>query len=97
MSLVLVTLVDLYAFDDLAIPLLCRLSRRAKDLANSGPGSPCRPSPHHSIDDLPFASSTVQRGTPKDVFLNRKFIAFLRFIRLETLGELIGAIENILD
>ena len=86
-----------YALHNLAIPLLCCLSRRAENLADRGPGSPRRPSPHHSVDDLAFASGTVQRGALEDVLLNRTFIVVVRLIRLQTFGEIIGMIETILE
>lgn len=86
-----------HLLDDLAVPLLSSLGRRSENPADLGPGDPGRPSGHHGLDDQALTTGTVKGGTLQRVLLDRAFVCGVGVVLLETPGQLVGVVEDVLD
>ena len=86
-----------HLLNNLAVPLLSSLSRGAEGFSNLSPGDPGRPSYNDSVNDLTLATGTSQRSTLEKVLLHRTLVAFAGFVLLETLGEFVGVVKDVLN
>jgi hypothetical protein len=88
---------DSHLLDDLAVPLLSSLSRGTEGFSDLPPRDPGRPSCHDGVNDLALTSSTSQRSTLEEVLLRRALVTFAGFVLLETLGEFVGVVKDVLN
>jgi len=73
---------------------MARRVSKPQDLADLVRGDSGCTSDHDRIDDLTLTSSTVQSGSLEEVLLDR---ALVGLVGLETLCQLVGVIEDVLD
>jgi len=73
---------------------MARRVSKPQDLADLVRGDSGCTSDHDRIDDLTLTSSTVQSGSLEEVLLDR---ALVGLVPLETLCQLVGVIEDVLD
>jgi hypothetical protein len=80
-----------------AEPLLGCLGGRAEDVADLVPWNPGHSCTYDSINDLALTPGTIQCGPLQQVFLDRAFISIAGFVVLETLGEFVRVVKDVLD
>jgi len=76
---------------------MARRASKPQDLADLVRGDSGCTSDHDRIDDLTLTSSTVQSGSLEEVLLDRALVGLVGLVPLETLCQLVGVIEDVLD
>lgn len=86
-----------HLLNDLAVSLLSSLSRSTERFSDLAPGDPGRPSCNDGVNDLALTAGTSQRGTLEKVFLHRALVTCVGFVLLETLGEFVGVVKDVVN
>ena len=86
-----------HLLNDLAVPLLSSLSRGTEGFSDLAPRDRGRPSCNDGVNDLPLTTGTSQRSTLEEVFLYRALVTFAGFVLLETAGEFVGVVKDVLN